>query len=988
MLTRLRLAFLGLTLILALTVYPTPLLPDEAAAAEAQEPDVPQISNLVGKIVFFSSRDYGSSATGWPKGWDLYAINPDGTGLLRLTNGSGIGYLSAPAVSPDGTQIIVGYGKGVKLFGADGSPGAYVAVPGTQAWVNDWSVTGHVLLTVFGSRTDIMFDEELYSLDMATKQFRRLTNDAARNLFAAWSPDGSQIAYMSDYTLWIMNADGSNKRQIFAGEARDLDWSPDGKQIVFESLEVPQSSSDYEFWVINVDGTGRRRITNTPDRHINEPVWSPDGHSVAFSYWTSNYRSTGLGVLDLATGTMRNLTAPAGDEAPFWTAPAPRYAISGRILDQRNVGIPGVSVSYGAGRSVVTNASGEYVLEGLSSGTYTLTPSKSGYTFTPASRPVTVPPSKLDINFVGTINTSVVTGSVEDAAGIGISGVTISDGAGHNATTDVTGSYTLVGLSAGSYVIRPSTSGLAFCPRSRSIAVPPDQSSQNFSGSPSGADLGFCPEPDGFRFANKQLWRTWPMFEQFYGPDQVRQADGSICGTAQGYYNQTYRGVANGWSCFGFTLGSLHSYQNRSQLNAGTFAIAHYDRLYAQAESSQLTDPITYYSGAQLSQQFADEYGAWLTACDQDPNQIVERVRQALQSGNPLLLGLNAGKVYHAIAPYRLVTASADETHLYVYDSEAPGQQRIVRLLRSGSAWQWRYTFTGSLANAGTRTGGCRDMYYYQAAASVERGKPLVNLCEATNLAVSGDASGVTSTNRLLGVLPVVGDWIIQDSLGRRLGWTGGQWLAEIPDAYELPQTFGEATPPYRALYLPSGSYTIQASATSNRQIAYSLFADGKVLVVSGQTSSSDGTSQISVTPAFDAITVTHPADLTSLAIDVTRELPAASRVAGLRSNAMSGTDDLQVRYDGEKMQVARTNSELQYTVSFHEVGGTGGYFVSEPVTLQANEAHALHPSNWDGLTASTVVLDIDQGQDGTVDETRVLTNQVKRVFLPVILTK
>ena len=87
-------------------------------------------------------------------------------------------------------------------------------------------------------------------------------------------------------------------------------------------------------------------------------------------------------------------------------------------------------------------------------------------------------------------------------------------------------------------------------------------------------------------------------------------------------------------------------------------------------------------------------------------------------------------------------------------------------------------------------------------------------------------------------------------------------------------------------------------------------------------------------------------------------------------------------------MQVARANGELQYTLSFREFASTGGYFVSEPVTLQANEAHALHPSNWDGLTASTVVLDIDQGQDGTVDETRILTNQVKSVFLPLILTK
>ena len=425
----------------------------------------------------------------------------------------------------------------------------------------------------------------------------------------------------------------------------------------------------------------------------------------------------------------------------------------------------------------------------------------------------------LVVTFESNNPTYSVSGRITDVNGNGVSGVAISDGIDHTATTDGSGNYTLTGLAAGSYTLTPSGMGYTFCPRSRSATVSANQINQNFSGSPSGADLGFCPEPDGFRFANKQLWRTWPMFEQFYGSDQVRQADGSICGTAQHYFDQTYRGVANGWSCFGFTLGSLHSYQNRSQPNAGPFAMGHYDRLYDQAESSQLTDPIAYYSGAQLSQQFANEYGAWLTTCDQDPNQMVERVRQALQSGNSLLLGLNAGSVYHAITPYRLVTVSADETDLYVYDSEAPGQQRIMRFLRSGSAWQWQYTFAGSLSSAGTRTGGCRDMYYYQAASSAERGKPLVNLCGGPGLAASSDASGMTSTNRLLGVLPVTGDWIIQDSLGQRLGWTGGQWIAEIPDAYELPQTFGDAVSSYRALYLPSGSYTIQAGVTQNRPI-------------------------------------------------------------------------------------------------------------------------------------------------------------------------
>ena len=395
----------------------------------------------------------------------------------------------------------------------------------------------------------------------------------------------------------------------------------------------------------------------------------------------------------------------------------------------------------------------------------------------------------------------------------------------------------------------------------------------------------------------------------------------------------------------------MHSFQSRPQPNAGAFAIAHYDRLYEQAESGQLTDPIAYYSGVQLSQQCHNEYRAWLATCDTDPNQMVERLRQAIQAGSPLLLGLNAGNVYHAITPYRIVTVSSNETHIYVYDSEAPGQQRVVRMQRSGSGWQWQYTFTGSLASAGTRTGGCRDMYYYQAITSLEHGAPLVNLCEDTGVAMPDGASAPASTGRMLTVLPATGDWIIEDTAGHRLGWTGGQWIAEIPNGYALPQTLGDATLSYRSLYLPAGPYTVRASAGASREIDYSLFVDGRVLEVNGQTSAAGMISEIDVLPGLNAISVTQPADLASLVIDMTHEMPTVSRMAGLTGSAISGNDDLAISFDGQEMQLSRASGEMQYRLRFFQPGRSSGYFVTEPITLGADEAHTLAPASWNGLT-------------------------------------
>lgn len=115
-----------------------------------------------------------------------------------------------------------------------------------------------------------------------------------------------------------------------------------------------------------------------------------------------------------------------------------------------------------------------------------------------------------------------VSGRVTDFAGVGIAGVTVSTGA-RQAITDSSGNYVIAGRDLGVYAVVPSKSGYTFCSRARAFVVPPSQTDQDFAGSPVGIDLGFCPNSNGFSFANRQLWRSWPMFEQFYGSEQVRK---------------------------------------------------------------------------------------------------------------------------------------------------------------------------------------------------------------------------------------------------------------------------------------------------------------------------------------------------------------------------------------------------------------------------------------------------------------------------------
>jgi hypothetical protein len=100
------------------------------------------------------------------------------------------------------------------------------------------------------------------------------------------------IAFVSDRSgspeIWMMNVDGTDRRQITAGRAEELvhpDWSPDGQRIAFasNSTDGDNADGDMEIWTMNTDGTDLRQLTNNVGIRDAAPDWSPNGARIAFS---------------------------------------------------------------------------------------------------------------------------------------------------------------------------------------------------------------------------------------------------------------------------------------------------------------------------------------------------------------------------------------------------------------------------------------------------------------------------------------------------------------------------------------------------------------------------------------------------------------------------------------------------------------------------------------------------------------------------------
>jgi hypothetical protein len=155
--------------------------------------------------------------------------------------------------------------------------------------------------------------------------------------------------------------------------------------------------------------------------------------------------------------------------------------ILGRVRTADGSPIADVTISPGSGGSATTDGNGNYTLTDLPAGTYTLTPSKAGYDFSPPSIGVTVPPDAIAVDFTAAPGTSSISGVVALVNGTPVAGVTVSSGSGRSATTDGSGNYTLAHLPAGTYTLTPSKAGYGFLPPSKSVTVPPDTTDADFT---------------------------------------------------------------------------------------------------------------------------------------------------------------------------------------------------------------------------------------------------------------------------------------------------------------------------------------------------------------------------------------------------------------------------------------------------------------------------------------------------------------------------
>ena len=224
----------------------------------------------------------------------LLVAHPDGSDAAFLaemagTNSALPGAGKDIAWSPDGKQIaFVSSVAGEEAAEASGDPRVI-----TRYLYKPDAGEG---LTRFNDNQRL----HIFVVDIGSKQVRQITQGNYDEHSIDWSPDGKLLLFASNrdpnqdeffhYDLFTLQLADNSIRRLTASEACAYDprWSPDGKSIVYRGTrrgltDRETTMEDTHAWIMNADGSNRREIGSAIDNRQGAPQWAPDGSAIYFA---------------------------------------------------------------------------------------------------------------------------------------------------------------------------------------------------------------------------------------------------------------------------------------------------------------------------------------------------------------------------------------------------------------------------------------------------------------------------------------------------------------------------------------------------------------------------------------------------------------------------------------------------------------------------------------------------------------------------------
>lgn len=248
---------------------------------------------------------------------DLFVMELDGSNLKQITRDRGLAL--SPAWSPAGDRIVyTSYlTRSPELYLTSingGNPLRITKRPGLELGA-EFDPKGSSL----AAAASVRGISKIAQFDLKGRILRMLTDSGSIDVSPSWSPDGSQITFVSNRgggpQIYTMSSSGGNVKRISFTQSSYCTspaWSPKGDKITFTCR-----NGGNQVYVSNTDGSSVSQVTFGGNNE--DPSWSPDGRFLVFSSNFGRGGAMNIGILSLLGGAPRQIShAKSEDSQPAW----------------------------------------------------------------------------------------------------------------------------------------------------------------------------------------------------------------------------------------------------------------------------------------------------------------------------------------------------------------------------------------------------------------------------------------------------------------------------------------------------------------------------------------------------------------------------------------------------------------------------------------------------------------------------------------------
>ncbi|MEA3459860.1 MAG: hypothetical protein U9R11_04205, partial [Chloroflexota bacterium] len=501
-------------------------------------------------------------------------------------------------------------------------------------------------------------------------------------------------------------------------------------------------------------------------------------------------------------------------------------------------------------------------------------------------------------------------------------------------------------------------------------------------------------------FSTRSSGMGWGIFEKAFGKCEVNTCVSSYLGIPvpcrwcpdwalvprpdTGLFFFASRGIAKGGDCYGISYLTMDFYKGMK--DPDDFAAGADVPASLSWHTPNLADEIRARQWRQLSiENLSFEVGQVLLYELAGPVRMRTWMETQWALGQPTMLCMEHGSEGHCVNPYEVV---GDNIHLYDnnypyinnnYPQGGDGctghdylDQALERFIDVDTA-HWSYP--GASCEPGNWGGDWPGQYIIGLPYAVVAGPhhPLSDLLGMDALFFGSDGAAHS---------------IVEDAEGRIIGYDeSGQLTQTIPITDAMPIIpFQDGAPPFEGYYLSEGgNYTVHVNGISSGTYSTTLLADGGTTFVvedvplKPDTHDGLGFDRGDGSPTGESLfTLTTTDSGKDVSATIVRPADGGSEQRRCSVNNLTIGDGapLTMTTDGEADSlVISGGAGSTYDVCFYRLaeGQVPGEFCWGGINLGAGDRHILTPQDWDRLGSTQVRLDIDEGGDGTVDETQWL---------------